>query len=53
MPMWINIKEAKPYDSTNNAKVLGNFCWDIEKYLEKMNESLDKTEVNVCSIPRG
>jgi hypothetical protein len=34
MPMRIKIKEPEPYDGTHNAKLLGNFCWDIEQYLE-------------------
>jgi hypothetical protein len=39
MPMRIKIKEPEPYDGTHNAKLLGNFCWDIEQYLEQLNES--------------
>jgi hypothetical protein len=44
--MRIKIKEPKPYDGTHNAKFLGNFCWDIEKYLEQLNGSLDEAKVN-------
>jgi hypothetical protein len=34
-PMRNKIKGPKPYDGTHNAKLLGNLCWDIEKYLEQ------------------
>jgi hypothetical protein len=32
--MRIKIKELEPYDGTHNAKLFGNFYWDIEQYLE-------------------
>jgi hypothetical protein len=50
MPMRIKIKEPEPYDGTHNAKLLGNFCWDIEQYLEQLNESLDEAKVNVAMM---
>jgi hypothetical protein len=42
MPMRIKIKELEPYDGTLNAKLLGNFCWGIELYLEQLNISSDE-----------
>ena len=32
--MKIKMKEPKAYDSTQNAKLLGNFRWDVEKYFD-------------------
>jgi hypothetical protein len=32
--MRIKIGELEPYDDTHNAKLLGEFYWDVEKYLE-------------------
>jgi hypothetical protein len=29
---------------------LGNFCWDIEQYLEQWNESLDESKVNAAMM---
>jgi hypothetical protein len=50
MPMRIKIKEPEPYDGTCNAKLLGNFCWDIEQYLEQLNKSSNKAKVNVVAM---
>jgi hypothetical protein len=44
------MKEAELYDETRNAKMLGNFCWDMEQYLEQMNESKDEAKLNVASM---
>jgi hypothetical protein len=41
------MKEPEPYDGTQNAKMLGNFCWDMEQYLEQMNGSPEEAKVNV------
>jgi hypothetical protein len=48
--MWINIKEPKSYNGIVNAKVLGNFFLDVEKYAKQMNGSLDETKVKVTAI---
>ena len=35
-PMRIKIKEPNTYDGTCDAKLLGNFYWDAEQYLDHM-----------------
>ena len=49
-PMRIKIKELDLYNGTQDAKLLGNYCWDIEKYLEKMKKCLDKVKVHVAAM---
>jgi hypothetical protein len=41
------MKEPQSYDRTQNAKMPDKFCWDMGKYLEQMNESLEEAKVNV------
>lgn len=48
--MKIIIKEPDAYDNTQDAKLLGNFCWDIEQYLDQMNDSSDEAKVNVATM---
>jgi len=33
----VKVKEPESYDGTRSAKVLGNFLWDMEQYLERLN----------------
>ena len=44
------MKEPKPYDDTRDVKLLGNFCWDVEYYLEQMNEISKESKVNVVAM---
>jgi hypothetical protein len=44
------MKEPEPYDGTHNAKMLGNFCWDMEQYLEQMNGSPYEAKVNIVAM---
>jgi hypothetical protein len=41
------MKEPQSYEGTQNAKMQDNFCWNMEQYLEQMNESLEEAKVNV------
>lgn len=49
-PMRIKVKESEPFDGTRDDKLLGNFCWDVEKYLDQMNGCSEETKVNVASM---
>ena len=49
-PVKIKIKEPDAYDGTRDAKLLGNFCWDVEQYLDQMNGSLDEVKVNAAAM---
>ena len=46
--MRIKIKEPEPYDKTHNTKLLGNFNWVIEQYLEQLNRISDEAKVNAA-----
>ena len=48
--MKIRIKELDAYDGTRDAKLLGNFCWDVEKYLDTLNTNSDKEKVNAATM---
>ena len=43
------IKEPESYDGTRKEKTLGNFLWDMEKYLEQLNLVDGETQVNVAT----
>jgi len=49
MPMRIKIKEPEPYDDTRNTKLLDNFCWDSEQYLD-LNASSNEAKVNIAAM---
>ena len=44
------MKEPQSYERTQNAKMSDKFCWDMGKYLEQMNESLEEDKVNVVAM---
>eukprot|EP00253_Pinus_taeda_P030661 PITA_30661 len=33
----VKVKELESYDGTRSAKILGNFLWDMEQYLERLS----------------
>jgi len=45
----VEVKEPEYYDGTRSAKTLGNFLWDMEKYLERLGLSDDETKVKVVA----
>eukprot|EP00253_Pinus_taeda_P030757 PITA_30757 len=45
----VKVKEPESYDGTRSAKVLGNFLWDIEQYLERLNLSKGEAQVKVAA----
>ena len=45
----VKVKEPESYDGTRNAKTLGNFLWDMEQYLERLNLSDGETQVKVAA----
>jgi len=45
----MKVKEPESYDGTRKAKTLGNFLWDIEQYLERLNLVDGETQVKVAT----
>eukprot|EP00253_Pinus_taeda_P022531 PITA_22531 len=45
----VKVKEPESYDGTRSAKVLGNFLWDMEQYLERLNLSKGEEQVKVAA----
>ena len=45
----VKVKELESYDRTRSAKTLGNFLWDMEKYLERLGLSDDEMKVKVAA----
>eukprot|EP00253_Pinus_taeda_P003556 PITA_03556 len=45
----VKVKEPESYDGTRSAKVLGNFLWDMEQYLERLNLSKGEAQVKVAA----
>lgn len=48
--MRVKIKKPKLYDGTRNAKMLGNFYWNLEQYLDQMSWCSDEAKVNAISM---
>jgi len=48
--MKIRMKEPQPFDGTRDSKLLGNFCWDVEQYLDQMNGCSDEAKVNAAAM---
>jgi len=45
----VKVKEPESYDGTRSTKVLGNFLWDMEQYLERLNLSGGEAQVKVAA----
>jgi len=45
----MKVKEPESYDGTRKATTLGNFSWDMEKYLERLNLIDGETQVKVAT----
>eukprot|EP00253_Pinus_taeda_P009117 PITA_09117 len=45
----VKVKEPESYDGTRSVKVLGNFLWDMEQYLERLNLSKGEAQVKVAA----
>lgn len=45
----VKVKEPESYDGTRSAKTLGNFLWDMEQYLERLNLPDGETQVKVAA----
>ena len=45
----VKVKEPESYDGTRKAAILGNFLWDIEQYLERLNLVDGETQVKVAT----
>eukprot|EP00253_Pinus_taeda_P018057 PITA_18057 len=45
----VKVKEPESYDGARSAKVLGNFLWDMEQYLERLNLPKGKAQVKVAA----
>lgn len=45
----MKVKEPESYDGTRKAATLGNFLWDMEQYLERLNLIDGETQVKVAT----
>ena len=48
MKIWM--KDPETFNETCDAKFLGNFCWDVEHYLDQMNGSSNEDNVNDATM---
>jgi len=45
----VKVKEPESYDGVRSAKILGNFLWDMEQYLERLNLTKGEAQVKVAA----
>eukprot|EP00253_Pinus_taeda_P011267 PITA_11267 len=45
----VKVKEPDSFDGTRSAKTLGNFLWDMEKYLERMDQVSNGSATDITS----
>lgn len=45
----VKVKKPDSYDGTRSEKILGNFLWDMEQYLEHLGMFDEETKVKVAT----